>query len=216
MMRKIIGKHKVCWVEKGFFKSVLLGVILLSLSIGFNHLASDYATAKAGLPVSDILLDNLPVFNVNFIVDEGAIIFGVFIATILLLEPKKIPFVVKSIAFFILTRAIFITFTHLGPVPEHTYLDSTDVFSSLNTGGDYFFSGHTGMPFLLALIFWREYRIRLICLFASIIFGVSVILGHLHYTIDVFAAFFITYTIFVLGKRFFRRDYSRFLSGESV
>jgi membrane-associated phospholipid phosphatase len=212
MMKKIAVRHKACWIEKGFFKSVLLGVVLLLLSVIFNHFASEYATSRASGPVSDLLLDNLPVVNVDFVVNEGAVLFGYFIVAVIFLRPKRIPFVIKSIALFVLIRAIFITFTHLGPIPEHSYIDTTEMFSGLATGGDYFFSGHTGMPFLMALFFWQDRRLRFSFLAISVLFAVSVILGHLHYSIDVFAAFFITYTIYVMAKRFFRRDYSLFLS----
>lgn len=216
MLQALLHKYRQCWVEKGFFKSIFLGAFLLGLSLVFNHLASAYATLRAGNPVPDLFLDNLPVFNVDFIVNEGAILFGIFIGVIVFFKPKKIPFILKSTAFFVLVRAIFIMFTHLGPIPQHSYLDPTDVFTDLTAGGDYFFSGHTGLPFLMALIFWGDYRIRLVCLIASLIFATSVILGHLHYSIDVFAAFFITHTIFVMAKKFFRRDYSLFLSDDSV
>jgi len=40
---------------------------------------------------------------------------------------------------------------------------------------------------------------------ASIFFGVVVLLGHLHYSIDVLAAFFITYSIYRLAVLFFPR-----------
>lgn len=215
MIQTLIKNHKQCWFETGFLKSVFLGLLLLCSSLIFNHIASAYATARAGGPVNDLLLDNLPVFNVDGIVNEGAMLFGIFIGTILFLSPKKIPFILKSVAFFVLVRAIFITFTHLGPVLQHSYIDPMDLFSDLTTGGDYFFSGHTGLPFLLALIFWQNYRVRIVCLFVSVVFGASVILGHLHYSIDVFAAFFISHTIFVMVKRFFRRDYSLFLSSNT-
>jgi len=42
---------------------------------------------------------------------------------------------------------------------------------------------------------------------ASLIFGAAVLFGHLHYSIDVFAAFFITYAIFHIAQKFFPKDY---------
>jgi len=39
---------------------------------------------------------------------------------------------------------------------------------------------------------------------------VAVLLGHIHYSIDVFSALFITYGIFVIAKKVFARDYLLF------
>jgi membrane-associated phospholipid phosphatase len=80
-------------------------------------------------------------------------------------------------------------------------------------GNDFFFSGHTGMPFLIALIFWKEKWVRSISIAVSLLFGALVLLGHLHYSIDVFGAFFITYTIFHICQKFFRVDLKLFNSG---
>jgi membrane-associated phospholipid phosphatase len=95
----------------------------------------------------------------------------------------------------------------LGPILGHSFIDGNELMSTFNVGSDFFFSGHTGLPFLIALIFWDNRLIRYISLSASILFGVSVLLGHLHYSIDVFAAFFITYSIFAIARRFFAKDY---------
>jgi hypothetical protein len=118
-----------------------------------------------------------------------------------------VPFFLKSIALFIFIRAVFITLTHLGPAPSRTYLDPDDLLIRINVGSDMFFSGHTGMPYLLALMFWEDKLARYISLTAACIFGAAVLFGHLHYSIDVFGAFFITYTIFHIAQKLFPQDY---------
>ena len=175
-----------------------------------NNAAANYATQVASNPVNDIFLSNLPVFNVDFIVNDLAIAFLIFILGLLFLEPKRIPFTLKSAALFIVIRSLFVILTHLGPFPQRSVIYPDDFFRAFNIGGDYFFSGHTGLPFLMALIFWDEKWIRYISLVASVVFGTAVILGHLHYSIDVFGAFFITYTIFQIAKYFFPEDYKLF------
>ena len=209
-MGTIWTRHKALWNNKNFLTSVATGVLFVAASVLFNHFTSAYATVKAGNPVDDIMLSNLPVFNVDFIVNEGMMMFVSFVAFLLFLEPKRIPFTLKSTAIFYITRATFIAMTHLGPFPERSFLDPKDLLYSLNFGGDYFFSGHTGWPFLIALIFWHNKRVRWIALSASIVFGTSVILGHLHYSIDVFSAFFIAYGIFHIAQNFFPRDFALF------
>ena len=72
------------------------------------------------------------------------------------------------------------------------------IVSALSFRQDYFFSGHVAFPFLCFLLF-KESRIRWFFLASSIVMGVVVLLGHLHYSIDVFAAFFITYASYRIG-----------------
>jgi len=209
-LKEILKRHKSYWSRKGSIFSSISGAFLFLGSLFVSFFASFYATDKASNSVNDLILSNTPVFNVDFIVNEGVMIFTFFIVIILLLKPKRIPFVLKSAALFIFIRSLFITLTHLGPFPEQSFLDPNDFMRHFNLGGDYFFSGHTGLPFLIALIFWDQKIIRTIALLTSIIFGVAVLLGHLHYSIDVFAAFFITYSIFHIAIKLFKKDFNTF------
>lgn len=206
-MKKAFVRHKYHWNQKNFRMSVLAGVFLFICSLIISHQASTYATLRASNYVTDILLDNLPTFDIDGILNYGVIAFSLFIIYFLFIEPKKIPFFLKNLALFVVIRSIFITLTHLGPLPGQTPINPNDLLSRLILGNDYFFSGHTGMPFLIALIFWKNKIVRYVSLFASFLFGASVILGHLHYSIDVFAAFFITYSIFQIATKAFSADY---------
>jgi hypothetical protein len=205
-MKKIFEKHKLLWLDRYFVGSAIVGVILFAVSLYINRLASIYALESASSSVKDIILDNIPIYNVNEIVTTGAFLVFLLALIVSLINPKKIPFMLKSAALFIVIRSIFVTLTHLGPVP-HSFIDNSDFFSSYNIGTDYFFSGHTGLPFLVSLVFWDKAWIRNIFIFASLLLGTSVLLGHLHYSIDVFAAFFITYSIFIIAQKFFSKDY---------
>lgn len=190
--------------------SVFVGILLLVSSLAFNYAAGDYANEKASNGVTDIILDNIPVFNVDIIFIYGAILFGLFLVALMIKEPKQIPFIIKSVAFFIFIRAIFISLTHIGPIIGAPPFASNIVLRNLMFGADYFFSGHTGLPFLMALSYWSNKFLRVIFIAASLIFGVSALLGHYHYSIDVFAAFFITYAIFHIAKMLFKNDFKLF------
>lgn len=195
-----------------FILAVLLGILFLLLSLAINNYAAAYADRHASNYVTDILLDNIPVFNVNFVVNEVLCLFIYIMAFFILIKPQRLPFVLKSLALFILIRSIFITLTHIHVPPDHSYLNPNDWLSSIAGGQDLFFSGHTGMPFLLALIFWQDKPIRYTALIGTVVFGSAMILGHLHYSIDVFSAFFITYTIFEICKKAFPQDHQWLLS----
>jgi len=210
-MKKIISEYKHYLTQKTFRRSFIIGLFFLAASLIVNHLSSIYVDHKAGAYVQDIFLDNLPVVNVDDILNEGVILYSLFATFFVIVKPRRIPFILKSLAFFIFIRAIFTMLTHLGPAPNQTYLNPDDLLVRLSAGSDMFFSGHTGMPFLIALIFWNENNlVRYVSLVASIVFGTSVLLGHLHYSIDVFAAFFITYAIYKMSEKFFAKDHASF------
>jgi hypothetical protein len=209
-MKRIFEKHKIYWTQRSFLFSVLTGILFLAASFIINHFASNYANEMASAYVKDVVLDNFPVLNVNFIVNDGLLIYIIFTLLYIIKDPKKIPFAAKSYALFVLIRSVFIMLTHLGPMPQHSFLEPDSYLIKLNAGSDFFFSGHTGYPFLVALIFWDNKFVRYVSLAASLVFGAAVLLGHLHYSIDVLAAFFITYSIFSIARKFFASDWKLF------
>lgn len=198
-----------------YYASLLEGIIFLIISIFATHLASVYAQINASNYVEDIILSNTPVFNFEFIFVQGAISLSLFVVVLCVYFRKTAPFLIKTVSFFIIIRAMFVSLTHLGPYPTKLTLDSS-MLDFITTGNDLFFSGHTGLPFLIALIFWNHIYLRSLFLASSVVFGVIVLLSHLHYSIDVFAAFFITYTIYHMAIKLFHKDYEFFSLEEKL
>ncbi len=177
-----------------------------------NYFAGIYATESASNPVTDIVLNNIRVFDIDGMYVYGSIIFWIFIILLCLFRPNRIPFTTKSVAVFTLIRSLFISITHIGPFPTRIVVDS-NILAKFTFAGDLFFSAHTGLPFLMALLFWDDIRLRILFITSAILFGVIVLMAHLHYSIDVLSAFFITYTIFHISIRVFPKDYQAFLRG---
>ena len=203
----LFQKHKLLWLKKSFVISVVFGFIFLLTSLVVNNYAQIYAANHINNSESDILLDNLPIVDVHLIYSEGAILFIIILLIILLNEPKYIPFILKSLAIFIVVRSFFMILTHLAPPISQIYINPTDYIQRLSYGDDLFFSGHTGLPFLMAIIFWYQKNLRYLFLVCTLIGGTAVILGHLHYSIDVFSALFISFGIFHISKFLFFKDY---------
>ncbi len=216
-MNQIKKAYRLYMTDRKFLVSVIFSFALLAIALIINSYAGIYATESASNSVTDIVLSNIRVFDVDGIFIYGAFLLWLFIIGLTLWHPKQIPFTVKTLSLFIVIRSIFITLTHLGPFPTQVVLASGNIISStiskFSYGADLFFSGHTGIPFLLALIFWETKSLRIIFICASIIFAVVVLLGHLHYSIDVLSAFFITYTIYHLATIFFKKDLRMFKEG---
>ena len=129
---------------------------------------------------------------------------------LLVLEPKHLPFLLKALALLVAVRSFFITLTHLAPpitIAANAWGSIGDKFTF---SGDLFFSAHTAIPFLFALLFWQHKILRWVFAGFSVFFAAVVLLGHLHYSIDVFAAYFITFTVYSIAKKFFPADFRRF------
>lgn len=203
----LIRRHRALWANKVFSTAAFDSLLFLISVLIVNYYSGTYASIRASNFVTDIFLDNLPTLNVNFIFINGFILFVLFIVALLIYQPKKIPFTLKTISLFIFTRAIFMTLTHIGPFPQQSPLETGDVIGKFIFSGDLFFSGHVGLSFLMALIFWASLSIRTVFVVISIIFGASALLGHLHYSIDVFAAYFITFGVFKIAEKLFEKDY---------
>jgi membrane-associated phospholipid phosphatase len=195
--------------DKKFILSSALGLIFLGFSLFINYWATGYATEKQSSSVTDIVLSNIPNYNVANIFVYGIIATFIFSIFLVIIKPARIPFITKSSALFLLIRSVFISLTHIGLYP-HTISTNFNIFDSITTGGDLFFSGHTGFPFLMALIFWKNKLLRYIFLFLSGFFGIIALLGHYHYSIDVLAAFFITFGIYNICIKLFKKDYEYF------
>ncbi|MDB5194049.1 MAG: conserved rane protein of unknown function [Parcubacteria group bacterium] len=195
-----------------FRRSLFLAVFLLLISLTINFYAGIYATEKASNAVTDIILSNTRAYDLDEIFVYGSWVLVAFIAYVCAKRPSKAPYIIKSIALFVIIRAAFITMTHLGPFPQAAVISPTSFIRYFVFGGDLFFSGHTGLPFLLALIFWDEPRLKWIFLLTSLFFGAVVLLAHLHYTIDVLSAFFISYGISHIALKLFKKDREFFLS----
>lgn len=198
-----------------WLRSFINALVLLGAAFVCEHFATAYELEYLERPTStyvgDLLLDNLPVINLNFIIIEFALLAIVVAAVIMVIfYPRYILFSLKALAIFIAVRALFTSLTHIGIYPGQIMPDVgffEGVYSYFNFQTGFFFSGHTGMPFLMALIFWKRPLERNMLILLSFIFAVAVLLAHIHYSIDVLAAPFMAYGIFKISLYLFKRDY---------
>ena len=212
-MKNWIEQSKIHWTNKSYIISLCVALGFLFFSFVVEFYAGVYATERSSSAVTDIILSNIRVYDVTKIFIYGPYILWSFVIMLGILKPQRIPFAMKSIALFLVIRSIFIILTHIGPfLPAETFPESI-LLEKFSFAGDLFFSAHTGLPFLMALIVWSEKYLRWIFLATSIFFGIVVLLGHYHYSIDVLSAFFITYTIFHMALFLFKKDRQIFLKG---
>ena len=207
--------YKTYFAQKNFTISFLDGLILFIISLVIQFFISGYVNSLPSVSVTDIILSNTRVYDVSGIFVYGSVLLVLITLFITLRQVNYIPFVMKSVALFTLIRSVFVSLTHISAFPTHVVIESAffnkTIFSGIFTGNDLFFSGHTGLPFLLALIFWDNKKLRFMFLGFSILFAIVVLLGHIHYSIDVLSAYFITYGIFQICKFLFKKEWGLFL-----
>ena len=158
------------------------------------------------ISVPDLILDSIPAVNLSFLFIWGALLVGiVYVIYPLFFEPRKFHYAMGMLSLFILIRSSFIILTHLkSPIGMVSY-SVPSYLGFLSYTNDLFFSGHAGLPFLGFLVFGSP-KIRYFMLISSIILAITVLLMHVHYSIDVASAYFITYGIYVIGKPLFNND----------
>ena len=206
-MKQLYTQYSTLLINRKFLITTGIALGMLVASMIINFYATLYATERASSSVTDIFLSNIRIFDVDGLFVYGPLFFWFFIIIVLAIKPHKIPFTLKTISLFVVIRSIFISLTHLGAFPTQMAVHAKNIISQFSTGNDFFFSAHTGLPFLMALLFWNMRPVRYICLASSVFFGIVVLLGHYHYSIDVLSAFFITYSIHHIAQTFFKKDY---------
>lgn len=200
--------------DRVFLSSVGVGLLMLLASQIAVFYSTSYANLSASNSVTDIVLSNTRVYDVGNVFLYGGVLLVLGITVLVLRRPKYLPFTLKAVAFFYTVRSIAVSLTHISAYPYRAVLETssfvaTNVSRVFFSGDDLFFSGHVGLPFLMAFIFWDNVLLRALFLIVSAVFAVVVLLGHLHYSIDVFSAYFITYSIYVLARRAFHKDFAR-------
>lgn len=212
-IQNIYRLHRQFW-KKEQIVLLLQALALFVAALFVQRVAYQYVDGRAVTTyVGDLLLDNLPTVNLDIFIVQGALAATFLVAPLFLMKPRYLSFALKTLAIFIIARSFFISLTHLGVNLQQITLNTERIGFGLydilyNGKNDFFFSGHVGATFLLALIFWKEKTWRYVFLAASVIFGISMILAHMHYSIDVFAAPFITYSIYAIARKIFSKDFS--------
>lgn len=212
---KFLYHWKILLSDNTFKVSLYVGVILITSAYVVDFVATVYNDSQSYISVGDLILDEIPTLNLEISFTWGMyiILFLLFFYPIVF-RPEIVPFALKTYALLMFIRAGFILLTNIGP-PEGFYYDGVEVggnvIADLFFRNDLFFSGHTAYPFIGFLIF-RDSWMKWVFLAGSILEGFTVLLMHIHYSIDVFAAFFIAYGTYRLSHAIFKPLTMRFAS----
>jgi membrane-associated phospholipid phosphatase len=154
--------------------------------------------------LSDLILDNLPFYNVSVIYDIFCL-FPVLFVLIYIVHKKdynRIPVFFLLVGIFYIVRGIFIVLTPFGNPPMFNGTDSIfKGFSKYELG--VYPSGHTGNIFMMFLLVKDSVykKLILLCLVVVIL---ALFLARGHYSIDILSGLFFSYAIKAYGDKHFR------------
>lgn len=176
---------------------LLLAVILLTLTNFLN-----YVESRNGFSFDDPVLSLFEPTDLTWL--TFTLIYGSLTVAIvnLISKPEKLLFTIQLYTLMVVVRIISMWLLPLNP-PEKMILLNDPFVEFFGTGKtltkDLFFSGHTATLFILFLTA-DDRLIRGIFLLSTILVALCVLMQHVHYSIDVFAAIFFTYACYQILK----------------
>jgi hypothetical protein len=190
-------------VEYKYF--IFLSILIFVIATFIDYYSGTYVTNRAQTAhVPDLILDHIAPVDLSLLYVYGYIVlFTAILLFTIFFHVRTLHVVISQFSLLIMLRAVFTILTHLETPPDAIAVAFPWKFQILSFQNDMFFSGHTAIPFLGFLMIKKP--VRYFFLFGSFVMGAVVLLMHIHYSIDVFAAFFMTYGSYKIGNLFVRR-----------
>ncbi|MDP2364871.1 MAG: phosphatase PAP2-related protein [Ignavibacteria bacterium] len=176
--------------------TMVLFVVMLIFLANFVN----YVEARQGVVLQDPILSLFQPIDLTWL--TFAIIYLSLVIAIATLSkyPQRLLFAIQIYTLMVSVRIIAMYLLPLEPPVSMIILNDPFV-EFFGTGQtltkDLFFSGHTATLFILFLVSEKKI-IKIVFLISTIAVAISVLLQHVHYSIDVFAAVFFTYACYKL------------------
>jgi len=187
---------KIFLIRRHNKKELLFTLILLAaVLLGFTRFLN-FVELRAGFSFNDPLLNLFTPIDFTWVI-FGLIYAGLIIAIFFFIkDPYLLLTALQSYLVLVIFRSAAMYLLPLNPPADMIPLN--DLFVQIFGSGeiltkDLFFSGHTATLFLLFIVANKRI-LKVIFLSFAVIVGISVILQHVHYSIDVFTAPFFSYS----------------------
>jgi len=180
----------------------VLSVIVLVFTLNFMSHFLDFVEHRQGVVLLDPILETFRPVNLTWLI--FALIYVSLLITVALIikYPQKLLFAIQVYALLLLFRMSAMYLLPLNP-PMRMIMLNDPFIQFFGSGSiltkDLFFSGHTASLFFFFLITDRK-PLKYVLLALTVVVAVALLLQHVHYSIDVFAAPFFTYTAYRLIK----------------
>ena len=198
----IKNNWKEIWKSSLTRIQLITGVIIIIAILGFLPSFFKSIELRDGITLSDPLLASFTAIKVTWPI--FIIMFGMAFLMLVraINEPKLFIQYVWCLILINFVRIFTISMVPLDAPRGIIVLTDpiTDAFygESIITK-DLFFSGHTGTILLMAFCF-TDRSDKILAYVASVLIGILVLVQHVHYTLDVVAAPFFVYPIYLFSK----------------
>lgn len=197
-------------IADSFYKKRLqLGLVIWVIVLIAFPFFFDFIENRPGYILNDFIINNIPAYDVS--IPTFLIIWSMFLLFLYraIHEPQLLLLFLWGFIFLSLSRFISIYMLPLNPPEQLIALKDpiTNIFYGKKHSfitKDLFYSGHTSTQFLMCLCFKRKTD-KILALISTILVGALVLIQHVHYSIDVIAAPFLTYLVYLLSKQILRR-----------
>jgi hypothetical protein len=200
MLRSFIPVIK----SKYFYFGILAVIAGAALNFASETYLHNYMSEGKTLPMlSDLILDNLPYYNVSLIYDISCLV-PILLVLIYLVHKKdynRIPLFLLMTGIFYIVRGIFIVLTPFGNPPMFNGSDPLfHGFSNFELG--VYPSGHAGNVFLMFLLV-KDKGYKCLIFICLVIVIAALFLARGHYSIDILSGLFFSYAIKAFGEKHF-------------
>lgn len=187
-----------------FFITIL---VLLALVLGLFTRFLQYVELRNGFAFDDPILIQFNPIDLTWII--FIMIYGGLVLALISLvkSPQVLTLALLTYLLMVIFRIAAMYTLPLNP-PE-SMLALKDPLVELFGGGktltkDLFFSGHTATS-LIFFLTAKNKIIKKIFLFLTVVMGASVLLMHVHYSVDVLIAPLVSFTAFIISKNILKK-----------
>ena len=190
--------------SKYFYFGILSVIAGAGLNFASETYLHNYMSQGKTLPMlSDLVLDNLPYYNVSLIYDISCLI-PILLVLIYFVHKKdynRIPIFLLLTGIFYIVRGIFIVLTPFGNPPMFSGSDPLfNGFSKYELG--VYPSGHAGNVFLMLLLV-KDKTYKWLIFICLVVVISALFLARGHYSIDILSGLFFSYAIKAFGEKHF-------------
>lgn len=200
-LNKVQRAWQIAISHKRFtIECIVSGALLALVLHGYSRFVL-WVEQRPGAVLLDPLLDLFDprlVTWVTFLLIYGALVLAIIT---LLPNPRQLIHTIQSYILLVLFRIVLMWSAALDP-PLTTIELADPVVEIFGTGvvltKDLFFSGHVSLTFLLCLV--CDTKLRPIFILIALGVAICVLIQHVHYTVDVLVAPFISYASYRIVK----------------